>query len=232
MPNKTIYIRDADTKLWDEAQKQLGGESISSILTDCLKERLRTSKTVDNVQAMNELLAELNDEHKMALELHPFWSPVILDANSLDVGFKLHQKRATPDRVMSLIVDPLNFGRSGRLTKAATKAITAEVLEFWAGKRTDNHAVVRVGDLEIRSRLLNLVGKQGLVNIARAGEINFTIMAVHPAEDLPESGNDDDLQEAINRSEFSVRFEDGVFVEGSNSRVISGRYISLIRGRY
>ena len=70
------------------------------------------------------------------------------------------------------------------------------------------------------------------MNIARAGEINFTIMAVHPAEDLPESGNDDDLQEAINRSEFSVRFEDGVFVEGSNSRVISGRYISLIRGRY
>ena len=97
MPNKTIYIKDSDAEVWDKAQKKLGGESISSIITDCLKERLRVGKALDNVEAMKDLLGETNAELTLNLELHPFWPPVILDANTLDVGYKLHQKRAKPE---------------------------------------------------------------------------------------------------------------------------------------
>jgi hypothetical protein len=232
MPNKTIYIKDADVKIWDEAQKQLGGESISSIIVDCLKGRLRASKTIDNVEAIKEVLSDVNEEQSLDLELHPFWSPIILDANTLDVGYKLHEKRATPDRIMSLIVDPFNFDTDGRFTSTASEQIKLAILEFWDGKQTDHHVVVRIGNLDILSRLLNLIGKQGLVKIAQAGEIGFTILAVHPAPDLPARGDDDELQRAITRSDFTVQFDEGTVVDGSNRKIISGQYISLIRGRY
>jgi hypothetical protein len=231
MPNKTIYIKDSDTEIWDKAQKELGGESISSIITDCLKERLKASKTLDNVEAMKNLLNEMNAERTMTLELHPFWSPIILDANTLDVGYKLHQKRATPDRIMSLIVDPFNFAPDGNFTADAGKQIKAEITAFWDGKRTDQHAVVRIGCVDILSRLLNLVGKQGLLHTS-TGEIEFTFVAVHPAPNLPTNGDDEEIQRAITRSEFTVQFDDGILIDGSNRKVISGFYISLIRGRY
>ena len=232
MPNKTIYIKDADAEIWDKAQKKLGGESISSIITDCLKERLRTSKTLDHVEAINELLAEVNRQHGLAVELHPFWPPVILDTNTIDIGYKLHQKRAKPDRIMSLIVDPFNFEPGGSIIAAAKKRITAEILAFWDGRRADEHAVVRIGDLDLLSRLQNLVGKQGLLKIANAGEVGFTILAVHPAKNLPETGGDAELQRAVTQSDFTVQFDDGVLIDDSNRKVISGRYISLIRGTY
>ena len=232
MPNKTIYIKDSDMEVWDKAQKELGGESISSVITDCLKERLKASKTLDNVEAMKDVLAELNAERTLALELHPFWSPIILDANTLDIGYKLHQKRATPDRIMSLIVDPFNFASDGNFTADARRQIKAEIIEFWDGRRTDHHVVVRIGCVDILSRLQNLVGKQGLVKIAQAGEVGFTFVAVHPAPDLPLNGDDDELERAITRSEFTVQFDEGILIDDSNRKVISGFYISLIRGRH
>jgi hypothetical protein len=232
MPNKTIYLKEADVEVWDRAQKELGGESISAIITDYLKKRLKAGKTVDNVEAMKDVLAELNAEYNLALELHPFWSPIILDANSLDVGYKLHEKGATPDRIMSLIVDPFNFAPDGRFSADAGRQIKAEIMAFWDGKRTDQHAVVRIGCVDILSRLQNLVGKHGLVKIAHAGEVGFTFIAVHPALGLPLNGDDDELQDSITRSEFTVQFDEGILIDGSNRRVISGSYISLIRGRY
>ena len=232
MPNKTIYIKDSDMEIWNKAQKTLDGESISSIITDCLKERLRGGTRLDNVEAIKGLLAEMNAERSLALELHPFWPPVILDANTLDIGYKLHQKRAKPNRVMSLIVDPFNFNADGDFTTAAKKRIKAAITDFWDGKRTDQHAVVRIGDVDILSRLQNLVGKHGLVPIAQLGEVGFTFVAVHPAPNLPPNGDDDELQRAITQSEFTVQFDEGILIDGSNRKVISGRYISLIRGRY
>jgi hypothetical protein len=232
MANKTIYIKDSNMEVWEKAQKMLGGESISSIITDCLRERVRASKTLDNVEAMKNLLAELNEEQNLSLELHPFWSPVILDANSLDVGYKLHQARATPDRIMSLIVDPFNFAPDGNLTPDARRQIKTEVMNFWNGSDTERHCVVRVGCLDILSRLQNLIGKQGLVKLANVGEVGFTFIAVHPAQSLPRSGDDAALQLAITQSEFTVQFDGEILVEGSNRKVISGLYISLIRGRY
>jgi hypothetical protein len=232
MPNKTIYLKESDVEIWDRAQKELGGESISSIITDCLRERLRAGKSIDNVEAMKHLLTELNQERTLSLELHPFWSPIILDANTLDVGYKIHQKRGMPDRIISMIVDPFNFAADGNFTPDARRQIKAEILEFWDGNRSDRHAVVRIGCVDILSRLQNLVGKRGLLKIANAGEIGFTFVAVHPATDLAASGDDDELQRAIDRSEFTVEFEEGALIDGSNRRVVSGRYISLIRGRY
>lgn len=232
MPNKTIYIRDSDAEIWDKAQKKLGGESISSIITDCLKERLRAGKTVDNVEAMNDVLAELNEEQNLTLELHPFWPPIILDANTLDLGFKIHQKRAQQDRIMSLIVDPLSFESDGRFHPAARNQIKMAIMDFWDGKQNEQHLVVRVGAVDILSRLRNLVGKQGLLKIAEAGDVGFRFLAVHPSTKLPPTGDDDDLQSAITRSSFTVQFDNGLLINGSNMMVVDGQYISLIRGRY
>lgn len=236
MPNKTIYLKDSDVEIWDKAQKTLGGESISSIITDCLKARLRVGSTLDNVEVMKHLLAEVNAEGNLAIELHPFWPPVILDANTLDVGYKLHQKGAKPDRIMSLIVDPFNFTKGGHFAKGARIRIKEAIADFWDGQRTDQHSVVRIADVDILSRLQSLIGKHGLVMLKVPGEVgrefDFTFIAVHPAPNLPPKGDDDEFQRAITSSEFTVQFDEGVLIDGSNRKVIPGRYISLIRGRY
>lgn len=232
MPNKTIYIKDMDIEIWERAQRELGGESISSVVADCLRSRLRMVEGRSKVDAFKDVLDEASREQSLDLELHPAWSPVILDANTLDVGFKIHQRHAFPDRIMSLIVDELNFERNGRLNNAAIERVKAAIAEFWDGYSVDRHVAVRIGLVDLHSRLMNLVGKRGLVKIANnVGELGFVILAVHPAKGLPLTGGDDDLQNAITKSEFTIQFEDAI-VDGSNRRVISGFYISLIRGRY
>ena len=66
MPNKTIYIKDADMEVWDRAQKELGGESISSIITDFLRDRVKARSQDPRQRRGNErsLLAELYAELK------------------------------------------------------------------------------------------------------------------------------------------------------------------------
>lgn len=84
----------------------------------------------------------------------------------------------------------------------------------------------------ILSRLNALTGKQGLLKIRYAGEVGFTFLSVDPAPDLPAGTDDEAIQAAITRSRFLVRFDEGTLIDGSDTRVISGRDISLIRGRY
>jgi hypothetical protein len=147
MPNKTIYIKDSDLPLWDRAQKQLG-ESISSSFVDYLKERLETSpkrgrrRKLDMVEAIDVLLDKINATHNLDIERHPSWSPIIHAANSVNIGYKLHQKRANPDRIMSLVVWPLAFGNDGQLDAETRNRITAEIEKFWDGKNTDRHTFV------------------------------------------------------------------------------------------
>jgi hypothetical protein len=81
---------------------------------------------------------------------------------------------------------------------------------------------VRIGDVDILSRLQNLVGKQGLLKIAQAGEVGFTFIAAHPGPNLPANGDDNELQRAITRSDFTVQFAEGTLIDGSNRKVISG----------
>jgi len=141
LPNKTIYIKDADLPIWERAQKELG-DSISSVFVECLKERLERQNGVDMVRAMDMLLAEINAVHSLDIERHPSWSPIILDANSVGIGYKLHQKRANPDRIMSLVVQPSDFEKNGQLNSAARKWIAAKVEQFWDGKCSDRHIFV------------------------------------------------------------------------------------------
>lgn len=86
--------------------------------------------------------------------------------------------------------------------------------------------------METIARLNALVGKQGLLKIRHGGEVGFTFLSVDPAPDLPTEADDDVIQRAITASQFLVRFDDGTLIDGSNTKVISGAYISLIRGRY
>ncbi len=102
VPNKTIYIRDSDLEIWNAAQQNLGGESISSIIIECLKERLKGSKKMCTTDAIRAVLDDLNEMNNTSFELHPAFSPEIPDANSLDIGYKVHEKNARPDRVLKL----------------------------------------------------------------------------------------------------------------------------------
>jgi hypothetical protein len=83
-----------------------------------------------------------------------------------------------------------------------------------------------------RTRLQALTGKKGLLKIRFAGEVPFTFLSVYTPADLPSEINDQDIETAITRSSFLVRFDDGILLDGSDTREISGRDISLIRGRY
>lgn len=150
MPNKTIYIKDSDLPTWDRAQKELG-ESVSSVLVDYLKERLeaeairkRAKKAgrTDEVQWLNALLAEINAALDLDIELHPFWSYPILDQNSLNHGYKLHQKRSNPDRIMSLVIWPVDYDISGELNTTTQQRIKTAVQQFWDGKTTETHRFV------------------------------------------------------------------------------------------
>jgi hypothetical protein len=143
LPNKTIYIKDADLPLWDEAQKELGN-SISSAFTDYLKERINRQRGIDMVHAMDSLLAAINATHRLDIERHPSWSPIILDAKSDNIGYKLHQKLANPDRIMSLVVSPQVFEQDGQIALATRNRITEEIEKFWDGKCGDRHKFVSI----------------------------------------------------------------------------------------
>jgi hypothetical protein len=150
MPNKTIYIKDSDLPLWDRAQQELG-ESVSSVFVEYLKKRLEAEAErkkakrigkIDEVHAMNALLGEVNAALNLEIELHPFWQYPILDQDTLNHGYKLHQKKASPDRVMSLIVSRLDFDSSGRLNPTIRERVTKEIRRFWDGKTSETHRVV------------------------------------------------------------------------------------------
>jgi len=138
MPNKTIYIKDVDLPIWEKAQKELG-ESISSAFVDHLKERF---ERVDAVRAIDALLAEINSAYDLVIERHPAWSPIILAADSLNIGYKLYAKRVNPNRVMSLVVHPLDFDNRGYMKSATRDLITKEILEFWGGQSSEGHRFV------------------------------------------------------------------------------------------
>jgi len=159
MPNKTIYIKDSDVPLWDRAQNELG-ESISSAFVDFLKGRLesmpkrRKRGKLDMVQAIDGVLAEINATRNLDIERHPSWSPIVLDANSVNIGYKLHQKRANPDRIMSLIVHPLDFDEDGQLNRRTRKRVIAEIEKFWDGRSTCQHRLVDTTRVDIDPNIL------------------------------------------------------------------------------
>lgn len=67
---------------------------------------------------------------------------------------------------------------------------------------------------------------------AAPSEVGFTFLAVYPANDLPTDDDDEAVQTAITRSSFLVRFDDGILIDGSDRRVVSGHDPFRIIGRY
>jgi hypothetical protein len=82
--------------------------------------------------------------------------------------------------------------------------------------------------MDMLSRLNELVGTKGLLKIANNGEVGFTFLSVYPAPDLPEESDLEAFHNAITLSSFRVRFDDGVLIDGSDSKVISGDCISRL----
>jgi hypothetical protein len=77
----------------------------------------------------------------------------------------------------------------------------------------------------------NLRGKRGLVPIscgAECFEVGVTFLSVTPAEGLSTETDEFGFQDAITGSQFLMRFDPGVLIDGCNTRVVSGRYISRI----
>jgi hypothetical protein len=79
--------------------------------------------------------------------------------------------------------------------------------------------------------LNNLVGKKGLLPV-RCGidhfEVAFTFLSAKPADGLPAETDAFAFQDAITRSYFAIRFDEGTFIDGSNTRMVSGYHISRI----
>jgi len=63
-------------------------------------------------------------------------------------------------------------------------------------------------------------------------DVAATVLAVSPPKVLATETDDDDFQKQITHSELTVRFDDGTLVDGSNTKLISGFYISCIYGDY
>ena len=81
--------------------------------------------------------------------------------------------------------------------------------------------------MDIRSYLNNLVGQRVLVNVAACEEAKGKILAVDPTTDLPAETIPDAIRVAIDRSQFTVRFDNGDLLDGRNTRIIPGRHLSF-----
>jgi hypothetical protein len=93
------------------------------------------------------------------------------------------------------------------------------------------HKFAHDGAMDTLARLNQLIGKKGLLNIANHREVEFTFLSVDPASYLPTEADDDAFQNAITLSSFRAHFDE-VMIDGSDTRMISGFYISRIFGDY
>jgi hypothetical protein len=65
MPNKTLYVKDADLPLFEQAQEQLG-DSVSSMFAEFLRERVTNLKLEEGriVELLNEVSHARNTANK------------------------------------------------------------------------------------------------------------------------------------------------------------------------
>jgi hypothetical protein len=77
------------------------------------------------------------------------------------------------------------------------------------------------------SRLSKLVGKTGPLPVREHGEVRFTVLSVEPPTEIGA-----DIERAINWSKFTVRFDEGVYLDGKNTIVVYGLHISRFFGGY
>lgn len=74
------------------------------------------------------------------------------------------------------------------------------------------------------ARLRGLIGTSGLLPAADgfSGEVPFTFVAVAPPREMPQEADFDTFNALISRTEFVVRFEEGIFLDGRSTRCVSG----------
>jgi hypothetical protein len=78
------------------------------------------------------------------------------------------------------------------------------------------------------TRLNKLVGKQGLVKI-QLEELAVTSLAADPPVDVRPQTK---IEDAISRSQFTVRLDTAYFPDGRHTAMVFGAHISKINGPY
>ncbi len=84
------------------------------------------------------------------------------------------------------------------------------------------------------ARLRGLMGKRGLLPVRSAdgfsGEVAFTFIAVAPPANIPQGTDFDSFNALISHSDFLIRFDQGILLDGRNTRSVSGEAISRVFG--
>jgi hypothetical protein len=78
---------------------------------------------------------------------------------------------------------------------------------------------------DMNERLSKLIGKKGYIKIKYRGELQFTVLAIEPPAE-PQR----DMESAISHSKFTVRLDDGVLMDGSNTPTILGQFFTGLNG--
>jgi hypothetical protein len=79
------------------------------------------------------------------------------------------------------------------------------------------------------SLLKNLVGEKGLMPVRDPTglhiEVGFTVLSVEPPTET-----EDDIQRAIDKSRFTIRFDQGTLIDGKSAGVYWGSAFSKLTG--
>jgi hypothetical protein len=82
---------------------------------------------------------------------------------------------------------------------------------------------------DVISRVKNLVGEKGLLPVRDStgfrGEAGFTVSAVEPPTEA-----EDDIDSTINKSRFTVRFDQGTLIDGNDTGAFRGSAFSKLTG--
>ena len=96
---------------------------------------------IDEAQAPNVLPTEIKTDLNLDIEIHPSGQYPILAQSTINHGYKLYQKTASPNRIMSLVICPLDDD-SGQLNPETQERIRTAIQQFWDGKTTERHTFV------------------------------------------------------------------------------------------
>jgi iron uptake system EfeUOB component EfeO/EfeM len=81
MPNKTIYVKDADLPLFEQAHELLG-ESVSSMFADFLKERIGKVSPEERMTELSKQISRKRSELRKERALPQFLDGVYAEAES------------------------------------------------------------------------------------------------------------------------------------------------------
>jgi len=135
MPNKTIYVKDSDMPLLEQAQEQLG-ESVSSMFAEFLRERVGRLTPEEN--RIVELIEQIGDARE-----------------------SLRTERDLPQFIDSEYAEAEAYA-SKALKSVRTKNIARAKALFWAANAYFDRAQRDARELrELNGKISELLGKTG-----------------------------------------------------------------------